>query len=93
MKKLRQAEKALVDRRAGGNGDVSVTQSTEILLAFEFLRVQLCLALTHGRAEKKGCDAIDTYTTHADLVHYVTDTDCQPQNGCPHSHVFTIFKR
>ena len=53
MKKLRQAEKALVDRSAGGNGDVSVTQSTEILLAFELLMVQLISLVSVIDEQKK----------------------------------------
>ena len=39
------------------------------------------------------CDVIDTSARHADLVHDITDRDCQTQTGSAHSQVFKTCKR
>ena len=36
-------------------------------------------------------DVFDTFTTHAGLVHDVTNTDCRAQNGSTHGRVFATF--
>ena len=38
-------------------------------------------------------DVLDSSASHADLVHNVTDTDCQTQYDSAHGHVFGTFKR
>ena len=45
--------------------------------------------------QKKGWLAtyVNTSTTHADLLHDDTDTDCQTQNSSTRGHVFVTFKR
>ena len=37
--------------------------------------------LMKSRRRKKACDVLYACATHASLVHDVTDTDCQTQNG------------
>ena len=36
-------------------------------------------------------DVLDTSVTHANLVQYVTDTDCKTQNGSAHGRVFVTY--
>ena len=53
-----------------------------------------CFALKKSKAEEGLVhDVINTSATHADLVHDVTDADCQAQNGHYHGRVYATFKR
>ena len=58
------------------------------------------LVLSHQRQRQKKqktttfiCEPFDTFATHSDLVHDVTDMDCWEQNGSTHGRVFATFKR
>ena len=74
---------------------VSYIDALEIFtgLKFELLEAQsFWFALYQQRETQKLVhDALCTYATHRGLVHDVTNTKCQAQNGSAHDRVFATF--
>ena len=51
------------------------------------------LVLSSPMVKRLARDVSDTFTTHATLVHDVTNTHCRRQNGSAHGRVVATFKR